>query len=178
MRCSAALVPEAWLAASPAFSSLARPLQLLSCHGRAAPPSTHPAGISIVKLMGRQSGFIAMNASMASGGCLCWMVWAREGAACGRALGAGWLARRASGGPYQAPPLLPSHPRSAPPLPSCCPPLPAGVVDVCLIPEIAFDLDRLCDFVKSIMDRKDYCVVCVAEGAACGRAGGRGVGVG
>ena len=27
-----------------------------------------PAGISIVKLMGRQSGFIAMNASMASGG--------------------------------------------------------------------------------------------------------------
>lgn len=26
-------------------------------------------GISVVKLMGRQSGFIAMNASMASGGC-------------------------------------------------------------------------------------------------------------
>ncbi|KAI7842609.1 hypothetical protein COHA_003713 [Chlorella ohadii] len=63
-------------------------------------------GISIVKLMGRQSGFIAMNASMAS-----------------------------------------------------------GVVDVCLIPEIPFDLDKLCDFVKSIMDRKDHCVVCVAEGA-------------
>jgi 6-phosphofructokinase 1 len=63
-------------------------------------------GISIVKLMGRQSGFIAMNASMAS-----------------------------------------------------------GVVDVCLIPEIPFDLDKLCDFVRSIMDRKDHCVVCVAEGA-------------
>lgn len=41
----------------------------------------------------------------------------------------------------------------------------AGVVDVCLIPEIAFDLDRLCDFVKSILDRKDYCVICIAEGA-------------
>ncbi|KAL4422989.1 hypothetical protein ABPG77_005469 [Micractinium sp. CCAP 211/92] len=63
-------------------------------------------GISVVKLMGRQSGFIAMNASMAS-----------------------------------------------------------GVVDVCLIPEIRFDLEKLCDFVATIMARKDYCVVCVAEGA-------------
>eukprot|EP00887_Chlorella_sp_A99_P007776 scaffold20.g7776.t1 len=63
-------------------------------------------GISVVKLMGRQSGFISLNASMAS-----------------------------------------------------------GVVDVCLIPEISFDLDRLCEFVKSILDRKSYCVVCLAEGA-------------
>lgn len=63
-------------------------------------------GISVVKLMGRQSGFIAMNASMAS-----------------------------------------------------------GVVDACLIPEIRLNLDKLCDFVKAIMERKDYCVVCVAEGA-------------
>ena len=45
---------------------------------------------------------------------------------------------------------------------------PAGVVDVCLIPEIPFDLDKLCDFVKSIMDRKDHCVVCVAEGGWVG----------
>lgn len=64
------------------------------------------AGISIVKLMGRQSGFIAMNASMAS-----------------------------------------------------------GVVDVCLIPEIKFTLPKLLAHVRSILDKKDYCVLCVAEGA-------------
>ena len=39
------------------------------------------------------------------------------------------------------------------------------MVDVCLIPEIRFDMDKLCDFVRTIMERKDYCVVCVAEGA-------------
>ena len=64
------------------------------------------AGISIVKLMGRSSGFISMNASMAS-----------------------------------------------------------GVVDVCLIPEISFTLPKLLDFVRSVLASKDYCVVCVAEGA-------------
>lgn len=64
------------------------------------------AGITIVKLMGRQSGFIAMNASMAS-----------------------------------------------------------GVVDVCLIPEVHFKLPNLLDFVRNILENKDYCVVCVAEGA-------------
>jgi 6-phosphofructokinase len=40
------------------------------------------------------------------------------------------------------------------------------VVDACLIPEIRLNLDKLCDFVKAIMERKDYCVVCVAEGEA------------
>lgn len=64
------------------------------------------AGISIVKLMGRQSGFISMNASMAS-----------------------------------------------------------GVVDVCLIPEIAFTMPKLLEFVRSVLSSKNYCVVCVAEGA-------------
>ena len=64
------------------------------------------AGISIVKLMGRQSGFIAMNASMAS-----------------------------------------------------------GVVDVCLIPEIGFKMPKLLDHIRGILNRKDCCVVCVAEGA-------------
>lgn len=64
------------------------------------------AGISIVKLMGRSSGFISMNASMAS-----------------------------------------------------------GVVDVCLIPEINFTMPKLLEFVQSILKRKDFCVVCVAEGA-------------
>lgn len=64
------------------------------------------AGISIVKLMGRQSGFIAMNASMAS-----------------------------------------------------------GVVDVCLIPEVPFTMPKLVQHIRSILDKKDYCVVCIAEGA-------------
>jgi len=64
------------------------------------------AGISIVKLMGRQSGFIAMNASMAS-----------------------------------------------------------GVVDVCLIPEVPFTMEKLLQHVRSKLQSKDYCVVCVAEGA-------------
>jgi len=64
------------------------------------------AGISIVKLMGRQSGFIAMNASMAS-----------------------------------------------------------GVVDVCLIPEVPFTMPRFLTHVRSILSAKDYCVVCIAEGA-------------
>ncbi|KIZ06337.1 hypothetical protein MNEG_1619 [Monoraphidium neglectum] len=63
-------------------------------------------GLGIVKLMGRNSGFIAMQASMSS-----------------------------------------------------------GVVDVCLIPEIKFDLQKLLDHVGSILDRKGHCVICVAEGA-------------
>lgn len=64
------------------------------------------AGISIVKLMGRQSGFISMNASMAS-----------------------------------------------------------GVVDVCLVPEVSFTMPKLLEHVGKILEAKDYCVVCVAEGA-------------
>lgn len=63
-------------------------------------------GIAVVKLMGRSSGFISMNASMAS-----------------------------------------------------------GVVDVCLIPEIDFTMTRLVEYVDSILAKKGYCVVCVAEGA-------------
>lgn len=41
---------------------------------------------------------------------------------------------------------------------------------MCLIPEIRFEMDKLCDFVKSILDRKDYCVLCIAEGGL-GRGG-------
>ncbi|KAI8467582.1 MAG: phosphofructokinase family protein [Monoraphidium minutum] len=63
-------------------------------------------GLGIVKLMGRNSGFIAMEASMAS-----------------------------------------------------------GVVDVCLIPEVKFTMEKLYDHVGAILDRKGHCVVCVAEGA-------------
>lgn len=63
-------------------------------------------GLGLVKLMGRSSGFIAMQASMAS-----------------------------------------------------------GVVDVCLIPEIPFRMDKLCAYVEEVFKKKGHCVVCVAEGA-------------
>lgn len=66
-------------------------------------------GIGIVKLMGRSSGFIAMQASLAS-----------------------------------------------------------GVVDVCLIPEVKFDLQGehgLLAYVQSLLDKRGHCVVCIAEGA-------------
>ena len=46
----------------------------------------------------------------------------------------------------------------------------SGVVDVCLIPEVAFALDKLTAHVKSILKEKGHCVVCVAEGA--GQVGG------
>ncbi|BDA48396.1 ATP-dependent 6-phosphofructokinase 5, chloroplastic [Coccomyxa sp. Obi] len=63
-------------------------------------------GVGLVRLMGRQSGFIAMQASMAS-----------------------------------------------------------GVVDVCLIPEIDFQEDKLMACIEKILGRKGHAVVCVAEGA-------------
>lgn len=66
-------------------------------------------GIGVVKLMGRSSGFIAMQASLAS-----------------------------------------------------------GVVDVCLIPEVKFDLQGesgLLAYVQGLLDKRGHCVVCIAEGA-------------
>ena len=41
----------------------------------------------------------------------------------------------------------------------------SGLVDVCLIPEVPFTLEKLTAHVRSILDSKDYCVLCVAEGA-------------
>ncbi|KAA6423820.1 MAG: phosphofructokinase family [Trebouxia sp. A1-2] len=66
-------------------------------------------GIGLVKLMGRSSGFIAMQASMAS-----------------------------------------------------------GVVDICLIPEVNFNLDGrhgLMAYIETLLANKGHCVICVAEGA-------------
>eukprot|EP00983_Pelagomonas_calceolata_P014883 472238-Pelagomonas_calceolata.AAC.4 len=40
----------------------------------------------------------------------------------------------------------------------------AGVVDVCLIPEIQFDLQKLNEYVAKVIERKGHCVVCLAEG--------------
>ncbi|DBA83660.1 hypothetical protein WJX77_005989 [Trebouxia sp. C0004] len=64
------------------------------------------SGLGLIKLMGRQSGYIAMQASMAS-----------------------------------------------------------GVVDICLIPEVKFELAALTAYVRQVMKRKGHCVVCIAEGA-------------
>jgi len=41
---------------------------------------------------------------------------------------------------------------------------------VCLIPEVPFQLDKLCQHVSSVLARKGHCVVCMAEGA--GQVGG------
>lgn len=41
----------------------------------------------------------------------------------------------------------------------------AGVVDICLIPEVKFELGALTQYVKEVMKRKGHCVVCIAEGA-------------
>lgn len=40
-----------------------------------------------------------------------------------------------------------------------------GVVDVCLIPEVNFSLDKLCSYVGEVLEKKGHAVVCVAEGA-------------
>lgn len=42
---------------------------------------------------------------------------------------------------------------------------PPGAVDVCLIPEVVFTLDKLYAYVEQVLDRQGYAVVCVAEGA-------------
>ena len=44
----------------------------------------------------------------------------------------------------------------------------SGVVDVCLIPEVTFDLygdHGVLAYVNSLLRRKGHCVICVAEGA-------------
>ena len=40
-----------------------------------------------------------------------------------------------------------------------------GVVDVCLIPEVSFRMDKLLAHVGQLLDTKGHAVVCVAEGA-------------
>jgi 6-phosphofructokinase 1 len=39
------------------------------------------------------------------------------------------------------------------------------VVDICLIPEVPFELPKLLEHVDKILAAKGHCVVCVAEGA-------------
>lgn len=50
----------------------------------------------------------------------------------------------------------------------CCA---AGVVDVCLIPEVPFSLEKLKQCVAGVLEKKGHCVVCVAEGAGQVRTG-------
>lgn len=46
----------------------------------------------------------------------------------------------------------------------------SGVIDVCLIPEIAWDLEKLLAHVSNVIRRKGHCVICVAEGTGQVRA--------
>jgi 6-phosphofructokinase 1 len=39
------------------------------------------------------------------------------------------------------------------------------VVDVCLIPEVPFSLEKLLSYLGEVLDKKGNAVVCVAEGA-------------
>lgn len=44
----------------------------------------------------------------------------------------------------------------------------SGLVDVCLIPEVSFDLygeHGVLEYISGILRRKGHCVICVAEGA-------------
>jgi 6-phosphofructokinase len=65
-----------------------------------------PNGIGIVRLMGRECGFVAVHATLA-----------------------------------------------------------AGDVDVCLIPEVSFDMDKLFEYVETNLESKGHCLIVVAEGA-------------
>jgi 6-phosphofructokinase 1 len=44
----------------------------------------------------------------------------------------------------------------------------SGVVDVCLIPEVSFDLygeHGVLEYISRLLRRKGHCVICIAEGA-------------
>ena len=41
----------------------------------------------------------------------------------------------------------------------------AGVVDICLIPEVHFTEDKLMQYIDRILNKKGHVVICVAEGA-------------
>jgi 6-phosphofructokinase len=49
----------------------------------------------------------------------------------------------------------------------------SGAVDICLIPEVPFDLDGemgMLSYVRRVLARKGHCVICIAEGAGQVRA--------
>ena len=120
-------------------------------------------GIGIVRLMGRQSGFIALQVRLAT-----------NGAAVGGLLAGWWPCRWCGewrgdhhGGIFSS---CLSQPTQAS--------LASGVVDVCLIPEVPFALDGgrgLAAFLRKKLAERGHAVLCVAEGAGqdlLGTAGG------
>jgi 6-phosphofructokinase len=133
-------------------------------------------GLGLVKLMGRQSGFIAMQASMASGDDdehIHTCTWG--GCHAGRARAhPHWLALMC----LEASELPTSIPQS---ITLCTTPQHwagtcfhlnlhdaaacAGVVDACLIPEVPFKVEKLCAHIQRAFDKCGHAVVCVAEGA-------------
>lgn len=146
-------------------------------------------GIGLVKLMGRQSGFIAMQASMASGvvdivswvWCALWTGVYRLLCKAEDGLSSRWLAWRAGlqGASMQS--VLPevlflacglrpqcSQPADRASLHAACTPL------QCLIPEVPFKLageTGMLAYLEKVLNDKGHAVVCVAEGAGqvCGR---------
>ena len=43
--------------------------------------------------------------------------------------------------------------------------LASGVVDICLIPEVKFELPKVLTYIDKVLEEKGHCVICVAEGA-------------
>ena len=154
-------------------------------------------GLGIVKLMGRNSGFIAMQASMASGVVdVCLIPEVCEGPRWRAGLGVDRCVAKSmppaqpqAAGPctlqmcvqacmqatrYSSPPLqrLPSLPRAAcphqhsqnPEIPGTRTRLHAAARSA-PAPQITFTMPKLIAHVKSVLERKGHCVVCVAEGA-------------
>jgi len=132
-------------------------------------------GLGLVKLMGRQSGFIAMQASMASGALrharpdvAAAPQWSHQGPkhTLLTVLISHALCSKRTDNPGCRGCLATSH---------CGPAAPAGVVDACLIPEVPFALhgeNGLFAYLEKVMKAKGHCVLCVAEGAGqVGRAG-------
>ncbi len=143
-------------------------------------------GLGLVKLMGRQSGFIAMQASMASGARGPRSAWRRVAAA------AQHTARGRAVGPWAVATEVPGRERRVPgrssrarargrpgardsevtggggaggvPFGALCA-WAAGVVDVCLIPEVPFKLPEMMAHLEHVFATKGHAVVCVAEGA-------------
>ena len=128
--------------------------------------------MGLVKLMGRSSGFIAMQASMASGESV------RSMPAILAILTSCCYSMRHLSGSLQMTSLVASHAHTKEQAYFCnlcrawagCMPLVmsgaiAGVVDICLIPEVHFTEDKLMAYIDKQLQKKGHAVICVAEGA-------------
>lgn len=102
-------------------------------------------GVGIVRLMGRQSGFVAMNASLASGVVdICLIPEVTKLCRC----------------------LVPSSPlRALYPLSLFVLPLAPSPPTRTWRAQVKFNLDKTINYINQVVDEKGHCVVCVAEGA-------------